>query len=442
MSAFGHSHRLAAVTATGLVVLLAACGGGASTPGTAPTTGGAGSAAPVEITLWHGQVDVAQKTLDAMVADFNTSHPKIVVKTDSGGTTTDNMLEKVQAALAADAAPDISYLYGSQLAQLVATGKVADLTAEVKEPSWAWSDFWPAMQDGVVVDGKVRGIPSAIGDFAVIYNKSLLAAKGIAEPTSDWTWSDFRAVALKATDKAAGTFGTGFPVDGSEDTAVRFLYKLWQGGGDLLNADNTSATFNTPAGVTALETYRAMAVDDRSMYLDAQNAGKIEQLFNAGKIAFFVTGPWELETVTAAKIDYGTQVLPGTNGDHTTTAGTDSWVVYDHGPARKAAAATFLKWLTQPAQDARWALATGSLPLRSTTVSDPGFASFYTTYPGNDLFVKNLANAKRAKPRTTALPEVFTAVGKAVSAVLLGHGDAKAALDGAAQQANAALAGQ
>ena len=61
------------------------------------------------------------------------------------------------------------------------------------------------------------------------------------------------------------------------------------------------------------------------------------------------------------------------------------------------------------------------------------------TLEGN-LFVKHLANARRR--RTTALPEVSVAVGRAVSTVLLGHGDLRSAHDGAAIQANTALAGQ
>jgi len=38
--------------------------------------------------------------MDALVADFNKTHPGIVVKSDTGGTTADHMLEKVQASLA------------------------------------------------------------------------------------------------------------------------------------------------------------------------------------------------------------------------------------------------------------------------------------------------------------------------------------------------------
>ena len=428
------------------VAVAAACGGGgdAKTTQTTPLAGGSTAVATgggkVEITVWHGQVDIAAKAIDAAIAEFNASHPNIVVKSDTGGVTADHLLEKVETALAADSEPDISYLFGSQLAGISSSDKVADLTDVVKDPSWNWSDFWPAAQDAVTVDGKVRAIPALIDDFGVIYNKKLFAEKGLAEPTADWSWDDFRAAAKALTDSGKGQFGANYPIDASEDTAIRFIWMLWQQGGDLLSADNKEATFAGPEGVAALETWRAMAIDDRSIYLDVENAGKSEQLFNAGKIGMFVTGPWELAVVQEAKIDYGAQILPGTNGDHTTMPGPDVWVVYNKSPERAAAAAEFLKWFTGAEQNAKWGLATGSLPIRAETAKQPGFDSFYTTYPGNEVFVANLANAKKAKPRVKALPKIFESVGNAIVATLLGKAKPDEALSSAADETNGFLA--
>jgi multiple sugar transport system substrate-binding protein len=427
-------HRRILSVAVLLTGLAAGCGSSPSTDTKSASSG------PVHIRIWHGQIDTAKTAIDAAIADFNRTHADVVVDPDTGGTTADHMLEKIQASIAADAEPDISYLFGSQLANVVTTGKVADLTAAVADPTWSWSDFWPAEQQATTVDGKVRAIPALVDNFGVIYNRKLLAAKGIAEPTADWTWDDFRAAAKALTDRGAGVFGTAYPIDASEDTAVRFTFSLWQRGGDLLSADGATSTFATSDGVAALEMWRQMAVDDGSVYLDTENAGKTEQLFDSGKIGFFVTGPWELSSVQQAKIDYGTQVLPGTAGNHATIAGPDNWVVYDHDAAHTKAALEFLKWFTGPEQSARWSLATGSLPIRASTETQPGFAAFYTTYPGNEVFVKNLANATKAKPRVTALPQVFDAIGKAVAETLLGRKDAKAALDEAKQAADSALA--
>ena len=47
-------------------------------------------------------------------------------------------------------------------------------------------------------------------------------------------------------------------------------------------------------------------------------------------------------------------------------------MVFDNGAARVKAAQELVKWLSQPAQDARWDIEAGSLPLRRSTVIDSG----------------------------------------------------------------------
>ena len=98
------------------------------------------------------------------------------------------------------------------------------------------------------MNGKVIGVPALVDNLALVYNKALFDKAGVAYPTKDWTWTDFRAAAKKLTDPAAKQFGWAYVNDGSEDTVWRFLALLWQAGGDLLNADNTKSALNSPQG--------------------------------------------------------------------------------------------------------------------------------------------------------------------------------------------------
>ncbi len=161
-------------------------------------------------------------------------------------------------------------------------------------------------------------------------------------------------------------------MSGSEDTTWHFWPLLWQNGGQILNDDQTKATFNSPEGVKALEVLRAMAVDDKSMYLD-QTDEKYPQLMYDGKVAMIIGGPWLLYDLKDKKVPYGATILPGTNGDHQTVTGPDVWVAFDHSDANRAKATTdFLLWLTSPEVDERWNLAYGNLPLRSSEAVEPG----------------------------------------------------------------------
>jgi multiple sugar transport system substrate-binding protein len=61
--------------------------------------------------------------------------------------------------------------------------------------------------------------------------------------------------------------------------------------------------------------------------------------------------------------------------------------------------------------------------------------------PGVDTFVTNLGNVEQARPQIPTYPKVSTILGNMIVSVLLGKSQPQAALDSAAQQVNAALAG-
>jgi multiple sugar transport system substrate-binding protein len=226
-------------------------------------------------------------------------------------------------------------------------------------------------------------------------------------------------------------------MDASEDTVWHYIPLLWQNGGSILTPDNTQAAFNSPQGVTALETLTAMAVQDKSVFLDLQNS-PYTGLFNSGKIGMLMTGPWDLTSFP--DVDYGVTVLPGVNGDHQSIAGPDMWCVFDNGDGRAQAAEQFLAWLTSPEQIQKEALATGHLPIRLSVVHDAAFIQqFGQTLPGVDVFAANLENVTQARPVLATYPQVSEALGNAIVAAMLGRSDPKAALDQAAAQANDAL---
>ena len=198
--------------------------------------------------------------------------------------------------------------------------------------------------------------------------------------------------------------------------------------------------FNSDAGVEALTTLQQMAVTDKSVYLDQQNTGKIEQLFNAGNIGMLVTGPWDLSSFP--NVNYGVQIMPSfAGGSHATIAGPDMWVMFDNN-GHGEAAWQFMQWLTAAQQVKADSLESGHLPIRNSVVKEPGFLQqFDKKFPGEGLFAENLANVTKARPVITSYNQISTIMGQAIVKVMLGQGDPKATLDDAANQVNQALAG-
>ncbi|MFN2489678.1 MAG: ABC transporter substrate-binding protein [Actinomycetota bacterium] len=427
------------VVATTLLLCLigAACTSSDDSGGGGSSSGGG----PAEVVLWHGYQGVEKRSLDKLVNEFNSSHEDIEVTAQFNGSN-DHALQKVLTALAGGSYPDIAYLYGSWAANIAGAPRVVALNDMMQaDSSFDWEDFYPGEREAATVDGEIVGIPALVDNLAIVYNKKLFDQAGVAPPSPEWTWDDFRAAAQELTDPSTQQFGWAYPADASEDTVWHWEAMLWEAGGDILNEDNTEAVFDSPEGVEALTALQAMAVDDESVFIDTTNT-KIDQLFNSGKLAMVVTGPWALSSYPS--VDYGVEIMPSFSDpeNHQTIAGPDNWVLFDNGAARREAAFEFLSWLAAPEQVLQDSLATGHLPTRASVTELPGYKDFESKYEGIGTFVDNLGNVEKARPTVKTYPKISEALGQAIVAVLLGRAEPQEALDQAAQQVDAILAGE
>ncbi|TMK60178.1 MAG: ABC transporter substrate-binding protein [Actinobacteria bacterium] len=394
--------RLWLVVPLALVVIASACSSSSSTATSSGSVTG-----QVTLTMWMGYtppppVDQSQEYLSIqdMVTRFEAAHPNIHI--DLQYVNSDNALQKATVALQGGKQPDISYQYGTNMPQLATAPKLVDLTQRVQDPSFDWNDFFEGERAVATVDGRVLGIP--------------------------------------ALDPANKVFGLVFPADGSETMVWQFEAMLWEAGGDILNADNTQAAFNSPAGVRAATMLQQMQ-QDGSLYLDFHpDSGQYTNLFNSGKIGMLITGPWDLSAFP--NVHYGVVQMPSFDpgGSHITIAGPDNWVIFDNGPDRVEASWEFLQFMASPENVLKDSLATSHLPTRASVEQLPGFATFDSKYPGVGTFAQNLVNVTKARPQVTQYPQVSSFLGLALVSILQGQASPQDALNQAANQANGVLA--
>ncbi|MGZ4295128.1 MAG: ABC transporter substrate-binding protein [Solirubrobacteraceae bacterium] len=430
--------RLILLPLIAATLALSACGGTSSNnSSSSKSSGGGTSAGHTTVTLWEGYTEVEANSIKALAAEFNKTHPNITVNVQFYGNN-DYALQKVLAAIAGGKPPDISYLYGSWAPNIATNPQVVTLNKLIaQDPSINWNDFWPAGRKVATVNGKIIGVPALVDNLALVYNKTLFKQAGLPTPTPNWTWSDFENAALKLTNPAKKQFGWAYVNDASEDTVWRFWAMLWQAGGSILSADGKQAAFNSAAGVKALTLLQQLSAK-HTIYLD-NGSDNYLSVFNNGHIGILWTGPWDLSQIVQSKVNYGVTILPG-DANHQTISGPDNWIIFNNGAARTAAAWTFLKWLTSPAVDLKWATMTGDLPIRASVAKLSGYTKFTGKYPGIAVWASNLANATQSRPQITVYPKISTVIGQAVQSVLLGKAQPQQALSQAAQQVNGILA--
>ncbi|HTX71007.1 MAG TPA: ABC transporter substrate-binding protein [Thermoleophilia bacterium] len=422
---------VAIVMVVALALVASGCGSGSSSSGGSTASGGT-------VTLWHGYTDVERAAVDSMGPEYNATDPAWKVKIVFSGNN-DYGLQKLLTALAAGKAPDMMYQYGSSLANLSRSPKIVNMGDLIaKTPGFDWNDFYEAERLACTVNGNVMALPALVDNLCLVYNKKLFDQAGLAYPTADWTWDDFRSAAAKLTDPSAKQYGWAYVNDGSEDTVWRYLALLWQAGGDLLNADNTKAAFDSPAGLASMTLLHDMAVVDKSVYLDSGNQNYLN-LFNNGKIAMLWTGPWDMSSVNKG-VDYGVQILPAGSAGHETIAGPDDYVTIDNGAGPVQGSWDFLQWFTSPKVHLQFAIATGDLPIRESETKLPAYKTYIARYPYAKIFVDNLSNVTKARPNIPQYPKISIALGQAVQGVLLGKLQPQAALDQASQQVDTILA--
>jgi multiple sugar transport system substrate-binding protein len=397
--------------------------------------------AKVTLTMWTGQEKAAEENLEKLAKEFEGEHPNVTLNVSAGAATPDDLLQKVSAGFAGNSYPDISYVFGSWASQLEQSNRTLDITDQVADPAVKWDEFSAAARaTAQPTGGKTIGFPAIVDDISLIYNKTVFDNAGLAYPTNDWSWDDFRAAAKSLTDPSKNIYGYAYSVSGTEETTWQFWPHLWQHGGAILNDDSTKATFDSQAGVDSLEFLRAMAVDDKSVYLD-QTDTKFGQLFASDSIGMITSGPWQLYDLGVAKTQYGVTYLPGVDGDHESVSGPDLWALFDHKDANRAYwSYEFAKWLTDPAQDERTNIAQGNLPLRSSEIESDAFKQQVASTPGLDVMAANLANAKQSRPTVPGYVGLSTAIAKAIASVLQGEGTPADALKAAAETSDKALA--
>ena len=143
-----------------------------------------------------------------------------------------------------------------------------------------------------------------------------------------------------------------------------------------------------------------MALKDKSLYPDqTPDTQKMYGLFDSGKMAMIVTGPWQLEDIKDHGVSYGVQVLPSFNGSHETISGPDVYMVFNHSDAAPQGRG-HVPLVAAPAGagPAVGHRQRATCPLSAKTAALPGMKKYDSKYVGIDLFVKNLQNAHHIRP--------------------------------------------
>lgn len=329
-------------------------------------------------------------------------------------------VQKLEAAAAASQLPAMTAVRAINVGQLAARNVLKpfapeamavlgdDLAADFPEDLWALGEY----------KGERYSVPLDVNPLVMFYNKELFEQAGIEPPgTEPWTREQFEdALAkLEAINVTPLSLGNAF------QAAALWQALIQQYGGALTDEAGTTATYNSAAGVQALEKIKEL----KDKYTpEVSGTGDPEvNVFKQGNVGMTFHGPWWISDL--AKLDFvGFAPLPTIGDEPATWGGSHQLALTSDDPTTQAAAAVWIKWLSD--NSAQWAKA-GQVPARTSAREDPEL----TTLAPPIANILESANTVRILPSVPALePALWDQFGATIDAYLAGDvTDAQAALD-------------
>lgn len=366
----------------------------------------------VKLAFWDMHTEAESKFFKDLVDAYNKSQDQVQIEYstyDQASYTT----TKLPTGFASGAGPDIYMISPGDFMKFAKSGLMKDLTPDF--PAGVKEDFLPASLEAVTYNGKIMALPFELETLGLYYNKEMLDKAGIQVPK---TWDELHAAAKKlTTDKVAGLI---IPPDKGPYFNFIWYPFLWQQGGNVLSADGTKSTFNTPETAKALDFWGSFFKDGLSPKKLQLGPWEIDNLGNK-TAAMQIVGTWAINRIEEKYKDVpiGLAPLPiPAGGKAATDAG--GWKMAVNGQSKNAAeAAKFVMWAFG-SSDLSHALKWG------TEVKFAYSPRKSVVEKGKDIYNKGLRKVFTEEIYNSAIPEprypseVVEAVGDAMQYVMYG----------------------
>ena len=312
--------KIAALVLVLAMFTLVACGGGGNTD----ATGGNNNNGKTTVITFAGWGSLAEKKIfTAMIDKFEETPPGVKVNYQHIPGTQEDYLVKLVSLLAANKMPDVFYIHSDEFYSWVDAGRLENLTPYMNASATAketkiWDKSlqifrYDAATKQVGVDsGDLYGLPKDLGPWAMVYNKTLFEAKGVAlpDPEKPMTWSEFVEVGRKLTS------GSGInKVFGVANYTLEAA--VWSNGADFLNADHTKVTVDTPEFAQAMQWVSDLAlVEGISPTPEEDSASGWFSRWVNGKVGMAWMGPWDQATFWDS-VSFEWDIMPTPVSDNT-----------------------------------------------------------------------------------------------------------------------------
>jgi multiple sugar transport system substrate-binding protein len=392
-------------------------------------------AEPVTLKIWMHEHPPRIAIDKAIVAEFEKAHPDIKIDYQVIGAS--EYPTKLLTAFASGGGPDI-FNHNVQLGAQYYNSRIGapiDYAAMGYANEQELTAKYASGFDGIRFAGKLYGVPTEVSNFACYVNNALWKEAGL-DPVKDFpaTWEAMPAVAEKLTKRDANNnpIGRGFDFNWPSGpvTWLTLTSMMHQNGGNLIDEDSYSASFNNPTGIKVFQFLIDWTNKHKLggvQYTDSRTA------FLGGKLATDCSfGIWGIPQMADAKIAYAVHPAPRFAGGK--DEGFDAYAFYMAVNARspsatQKAAWAYVRYYTDQAE--RLFAGAGLFVPRSEVAAR-------ATDANSLVFLNELKKAKFA-PRVVGFAQVMDVVMRGRDRMMQGGEPVASVLPGLQDEVNAVL---
>ena len=376
----------------------------------------------VTVAYWFQHSGYREEELQKMITEFNeTNEWGITVVGEYQGGYND-IYNKMITAISGNSTPDLVVAYQNQAAGYQVSDALVDLTPYVDDAKWGlgaeYDDFFEGFitQDiNVQFGGKRLGFPPNRSVEVLYYNLTWLKELGFSGPPE--SWEDFYEMCKAATDSGNNKFGYAIST-GASNVYAQIISR----GGEIQT--ESGYKYNSPE-LKASMTLMKKIFDDGYGIKIAERYGN--QTDFANRKVMFTMGstsgmPYYAQAIDGSELgpfEWSVAPIPHTTDTPVMDVYGASISIPKSTPEKQLAAWLFIKWMSNPEQQATWVRASNYFPVRKSTAAELG--SYFEENPQyEDAFNILTTSITKAEPPFAGYDEVRDVVDSAFNDILDG----------------------
>jgi arabinogalactan oligomer / maltooligosaccharide transport system substrate-binding protein len=374
------------------------------------------------VTIWHGWTGDYFTNIENIFKEYMKVCPNIKVelvnKTDLSNALT--------AAVPAGEGPDVFAWVNDQIGRMAEAQIIVPLTPYIDKDAFA-KTYIPTAVEAVTYNGDIWAYPESMEAITMIYNKDLIKEDQLPKTTDDllnmakdWKGSDYLFVYNAKND-------------------AYFSAPWWQAAGVTIIDEQGNTTFKSDAGYAAGDFIKGLK--DNKVMPEEIDYGIADTLFKEGKAAIIMNGPWYIQDLDKAGMNYGLALLPvfsksGTPGMPFVGVKTLSLTknAVDHKTAE--AAVNVMQYYTSAASQVALAQSNKMVPTNAEAVNNADVKAI----PVIASFGAQAANGK-PMPNTPYMGAMWDPMAKGVECIWTGGGTVQECVDKIQTMAEENIAG-